>query len=174
MGKSLNKIILRGHLGQDPELKQWDNGDKSVKFSLATTETWTDKKSGDKKEKTQWHNIVVQNQHLADIASNYAKKGSFVGLEGALEYRKYEKDGISFTTAEVILSRFKGELDILTSKEEQPWSLGCDTPTPQPVSAKPYVAPVTPRQAYPNEKRAFQAPPAAAQHAPMMDDEVPF
>jgi single-strand DNA-binding protein len=114
MAGSLNKMMLIGSLGRDPESRTMQNGGKVVSFSIATSDTWNDKSSGERKEKTQWHRIAIFNEKLGEIAERYLKKGSKVYLEGALESRKYtDKDGIERETFEVVLSRFGGVLTLL-------------------------------------------------------------
>jgi single-strand DNA-binding protein len=117
MAGSVNKVILVGNLGRDPESRTMQNGGKVVSFSLATSETWNDKASGERKEKTQWHRIAIFNERLADVAEKYLKKGMKVYLEGQLESRKYtDKDGQERETTEVVLARFRGELTMLDGR----------------------------------------------------------
>ncbi|MDB5374521.1 MAG: Single-strand binding protein [Belnapia sp.] len=113
----VNKVILVGNLGRDPEARNMQNGGKVVSFSIATSETWNDKASGERKEKTQWHRIAIFNEKLGEIAEKYLKKGSKVYLEGSIETRKYtDKDGQERETTEIVLGRFKGELTLLDSR----------------------------------------------------------
>lgn len=115
---SLNKVILIGKLGKDPEQKTFSNGGIVVNFSVATSERWTDKATGEKKEKTEWHNITVWNTRLQDVATKYLSKGSNVYIEGALETRKWQdKDGNDRYTTEVVLKQYRGELVILDGKK---------------------------------------------------------
>src|ERR1700745_1374529 len=93
MAGSVNKVILIGNLGKDPEVRSFPNGGRVANFSIATSESWKDKATGERKEKTQWHNIAVKNDALVGICEKYLRKGSKVFLEGQLETRKYEKDG---------------------------------------------------------------------------------
>src|SRR3954453_1575462 len=117
MAGSVNKVILVGNLGRDPESRNMQSGDKVVSFSIATSETWNDRASGERKEKTQWHRIAIFNQKLGEIAEKYLKKGSKVYLEGSLESRKYtDKDGNERETTEVVLSKFRGELTLLDGR----------------------------------------------------------
>lgn len=114
MAGSVNKVILVGNLGRDPEVRNFQNGGKVVSFSVATSETWNDKASGEKKEKTQWHRVAIFNEKLGDIAERYLRKGSTVYLEGSLESRKFtDKDGAEREITEVVLARFRGELTLL-------------------------------------------------------------
>ena len=113
----VNKVILVGNLGKDPEMQSFSNGGSVVKFSLATSETWKDKQSGERKEKTEWHNVVIFNENLAKIAKDYLKKGSKVYLEGALQTRKWQdQSGNDKYTTEVVLQRFRGELTLLDGR----------------------------------------------------------
>jgi single-strand DNA-binding protein len=119
MAGSVNKIILVGNVGKDPEARTMQTGGKVVSFSLATSESWNDKMSGDRKEKTQWHRVVIFNEKLGEIAERYVKKGSKVYLEGQIESRKYtDKDGQEREITEVVLSRFRGELTLLDSRAD--------------------------------------------------------
>lgn len=110
----VNKVILVGNLGKDPELKSFANGGSVVRFPLATSETWRDKQSGERKEKTEWHNVAIFNENLGKIASQYLRKGSKVYLEGSLETRKWQdQQGQDRYTTEIILKAFRGELTLL-------------------------------------------------------------
>jgi single-strand DNA-binding protein len=117
MAGSVNKVILVGNLGRDPEVRNMQSGDRVVSFSIATSESWADRASGERKERTQWHRIAIFNQKLGEIAEKYLKKGSKVYLEGQLESRKYtDKDGNEREVTEVVLSRFRGELTLLDGR----------------------------------------------------------
>ena len=117
MAGSVNKVILVGNLGRDPETRTMQNGGKVVSFSLATSETWNDKASGERKEKTQWHRIAIFNERIGEVAEKYLKKGMKIYLEGQLESRKYtDKDGQERETTEVVLQRFRGELTMLDGR----------------------------------------------------------
>lgn len=117
MAGSVNKVILIGRLGRDPETRTVQNGSKTTSFSIATSETWNDKASGERKEKTQWHRIVIWNDKLGEIAERYLKKGSSVYIEGSLESRKFtDKDGAEREITEVVIGRFKGELTLMDSR----------------------------------------------------------
>lgn len=114
---SVNKVIIVGNLGKDPEIRTFPNGGRVANFSVATSESWKDKQSGERKEKTQWHNIVINNDSLVGVVEKYLKKGSKVFLEGRLETRKYTKDGRDVYTTEVVLRPYHGELTMLDGKE---------------------------------------------------------
>lgn len=113
----VNKVMLIGNVGQDPEVKATQAGGKIASFSLATTESWKDKQTGERKTNSTWHRVVVFNPNLADVVERYLKKGAKVYVEGALSYRKYtDKSGVEKSTTEIVISNFKGELSILTSE----------------------------------------------------------
>src|SRR4051794_20801527 len=117
MAGSVNKCILVGNLGRDPESRTMQSGSKVVSFSIATSESWQDRASGERKEKTQWHRIAIFNEKLGEIAEKYLKKGSKVYLEGALETRKFtDKDGNEREATEVVLQKFRGELTLLDGR----------------------------------------------------------
>ncbi len=117
MSGSVNKVILIGNLGRDPETRRTASGDPVVTFSLATTESWRDKATGERKDRTEWHNVVIFNENLGKIAEQYCKKGAKVYLEGQLQTREYtDKDGNQRKTTEVVLQRFRGELTLLDSR----------------------------------------------------------
>lgn len=118
MAGSINKVILVGNLGRDPEVRSSQDGSKVISFSLATSETWKDKVSGERKDKTEWHRIVVFNPNLAEICEKYLHKGSKVYLEGQLQTRKWQdQSGADRYTTEIVLGRFRGELVLLDSKD---------------------------------------------------------
>jgi single-strand DNA-binding protein len=112
----LNKVMLIGNLGKDPEVKTMNNGDKVANFSLATGESWKDKNTGERKEKVEWHNIVIFNQGLISVVEKFVKKGSKIYLEGQLQTRKWQKDGQDRFTTEIVLQKFRGEVTLLDSR----------------------------------------------------------
>lgn len=114
---TLNKVMLIGHLGKDPEVRTTQQGMNIVSFSVATSENWKDKATGEKREKTFWHNIVIFNEHLGDIAERFLAKGSKVYIEGKMQTRKWEKDGIDRYTTEVVLGAYDGAIVMLSRKE---------------------------------------------------------
>src|SRR5689334_25353448 len=117
MAGSVNKVILVGNLGKDPEVRRMTSGEPVVNLSVATSESWRDKASGERKEKTEWHRVVIFNENLAKVAEQYLKKGSKVYLEGQLQTRKYtDKDGSEKYSTEVVLQKFRGELVMLDSR----------------------------------------------------------
>lgn len=117
---SVNKVILVGNVGQDPEIRSTSDGREIASFSLATTESWKDKTTGEKKDKTEWHRIVVFSQGLVGIIKNYVKKGSKLYLEGQLQTRKWtDNAGVEKYTTEVVLQNFNSTLQLLDSKQAQ-------------------------------------------------------
>ena len=121
MAGSVNKVILVGNLGRDPEVRRLNNGEPVVNLSIATSETWRDKASGERKERTEWHKVVIFNENIAKIAEQYLKKGTTVYLEGQLTTRKYvDKDGAEKYQTEIVLQRYRGELTILSQGSEKP------------------------------------------------------
>jgi single-strand DNA-binding protein len=115
---SVNKVILIGNLGKDPEIRHTQAGDPIANFSIATTESWRDKASGERKDRTEWHNVVIFNDSLAKIAEQYLKKGSKVYLEGQLQSREYtDKDNVKRKVTEIVLQRFRGALTLLDKRE---------------------------------------------------------
>ncbi len=116
MAGSINKVILVGNIGNDPEIKTMQSGDRVANFSVATSESWKDKTSGERKERTEWHRVVVFNQGLMNVCENYLKKGSKVFIEGQMETRSWEKDGQKVYTTEVVLRPYRGEITMLDSK----------------------------------------------------------
>ena len=118
MAGSLNKVMLIGNLGKDPEVRSFQNGGKVCNFSIATGETWKDKNTGEKREKTDWHNIAIFNENLVRIAEQYLKKGSKVYIEGSLQTRKWQdQSGADKYTTEVVLQNFNGTLVLLDRAE---------------------------------------------------------
>ena len=120
MSGSVNKVTLVGNLGRDPEIRAMQNGDKIVQLSVATSDRWKDKNSGEQRERTEWHRVVIFNDALGRIAEQYLKKGSTVYLEGQLQTRKWtdQQSGQEKYTTEVVLQRYKGELTLLGSRPE--------------------------------------------------------
>ena len=129
MAGSLNKVLLIGRLGADPEIKQMVNGKSVARFSLATSNTWKDKNTGEKKEKTEWHRIVIFNEGLVKVVQQYVKKGAQVYVEGQLTTRKWkdEKAGLDKYSTEVILQGFNSSFKILSNKSNQIENLQDDT-----------------------------------------------
>jgi single-strand DNA-binding protein len=119
MAGSVNKVILVGNLGRDPEVRTAQDGSKIVNLNIATSESWKDRSSGERREKTEWHRVVIFNPNLADVAERFLRKGSSVYIEGALQTRKWtDQQGVEKYSTEVVIGRFKGELTLLGGRGE--------------------------------------------------------
>jgi len=117
MAGSVNKVILVGNLGADPEIRRLNSGDPVVNIRVATSETWRDKSSGERREKTEWHNVVIFNDNLAKVAEQFLKKGMKVYVEGQLQTRKWQdQQGQDRYTTEIVLQKFRGELQMLDAR----------------------------------------------------------
>ena len=115
--RSVNKVILIGNLGQDPKIRTTQDGNKVVNLSIATSESWKDRNTGERREKTEWHRVVIFNENLAQVAEQYLRRGSKVYIEGQLQTRKWtDNQGLEKYTTEVVLQRFRGELVMLDGK----------------------------------------------------------
>ena len=117
MAYSINKVTLLGNVGKDPEIKTFQNGGKVANFSLATSESWKDKTTGEKKTATDWHNVIVKNEALVGIVEKYVKKGAKLHIEGKLETRSYEKAGARHYVTEIVLYPYSGEIVLLDAKD---------------------------------------------------------
>lgn len=161
MSGSVNKVTLVGNLGRDPEVRTMSDGGIIVTLSIATSERWHDKASGEKKERTEWHKVVIFNDKIADVAERYLKKGNSVYIEGALQTRKWQdQSGVEKYSTEVVLQKFRGELVLLGGREQGAGQdQGYESPTPQPGATAARPAPSKPR---------------AASIADDLDDEIPF
>jgi single-strand DNA-binding protein len=114
MAGSVNKVIIIGNLGRDPEVRNTQSGSKIVNLSVATSETWKDRASGERREKTEWHRVVIFNEQIADLAKKYLRKGSKIYVEGQVQTRKWtDNDGIEKYTTEIVLQRYRGILNML-------------------------------------------------------------
>jgi len=119
MSGSVNKVILLGNVGKDPEVRRMTSGDPVVTLSVATSENWKDKASGERKEKSEWHRVVIFNDHIAKVAEAYVRKGSNIYLEGSLQTRKWtDKDGGEKYSTEIVLQKFNGSLVLLDGKKD--------------------------------------------------------
>ena len=118
MAGSINKVILVGNLGRDPEIRSMQDGGKIVQLSIATSESWKDRNSGERRERTEWHRVVIFNEALGNIAEQYLRKGSTVYIEGQLQTRKWGEPGQEKYTTEVVLQRYRGELTMLGSRQD--------------------------------------------------------
>ncbi len=117
MAGSVNKVILVGNLGRDPEVRTLNSGDRVASFSIATSESWRDRSTGERREKTEWHRISIFNDNLVKVAESYLRKGSKVYIEGALQTRKYtDASGVEKQATEIVLQKFRGELTMLDGR----------------------------------------------------------
>jgi single-strand DNA-binding protein len=131
MAGSVNKVILIGNLGRDPEVRRTQAGDPIVHLNMATSESWKDRESGERREKTEWHRVVIFNENLGRIAEQYLRKGSKVYIEGQLQTRKWtDQSGVEKWTTEVVLQRYRGELTMLDGRRD-----GDRPPEPEGVGA---------------------------------------
>ena len=159
MAGSVNKVILVGNLGQDPEVVSLNDGNKIVKLSVATSERWKDRNSGEQRERTEWHRVVIFNENLGRIAEQYLRKGSSVYLEGQVQTRKWQdQNGQDRYTTEIVGS----EMQMLGSRTGGSDSFDQSAPAPQPQQR--------PQQ----NQQSRQAPPPPAQNFDDFDDDIPF
>lgn len=136
---SVNKVILIGNLGKDPEVKSFQNGGRVASFSIATSESWKDKATGERKERTEWHRVSVLNDPLIGIVERFLKKGSKVFIEGRLETRKWtDKDGVEKFSTEVVLRPFRGEITMLDGAKSGNGEGPTESPRDSAVSAAVY------------------------------------
>jgi single-strand DNA-binding protein len=159
MAGSVNKVILVGNLGRDPEVRRLNSGGMVVNLRVATSESWRDKGTGERQERTEWHNVVIYNENIGKIAEQYLKKGSKVYLEGQLQTRKWQdQSGQDRYTTEVVLSRFRGELTLLDrAGDSVPADNGSDFGRARPM-----------------ENGRGNARPGGVSLAEELDDEIPF
>ncbi len=127
MAGSVNKVILIGNVGVDPEIRTMQSGDRVANLSIATSESWKDK-SGERQEKTQWHRVVIFNQNIIGVIEKYVTKGSKLYIEGQLETRTWEKDGVKQYSTEIVIKPFRGEITMLDSKTQEQTSEGAEYP----------------------------------------------
>jgi single-strand DNA-binding protein len=165
MAGSVNKVILVGNLGRDPEIRSTQDGMRIANLAVATSESWRDRVSGERKERTEWHRVVIFNERLAEIAEKYLKKGAKVYVEGALQTRKWtDNSGQERYTTEIVLTRFRGELTMLDSAR------GAGGPPMEGGYDEGYAG-----GGFGDEPRAAPAAPARAR-TPVndLDDDIPF
>ena len=176
MAGSVNKVILVGNLGKDPEVRNAQSGSKIVTFTLATSETWNDKASGERKEKTEWHRVVVFNERIADVAERFLRKGRKVFVEGSLQTRKWtDQSGQEKFTTEVVIDRFRGDLQLIDSNrggdEEGGGGYGGGSrQTGSPPRAAAVPAPGPSRGSPPGGGSGGWDAPGGSD----LDDEIPF
>ena len=164
MAGSVNKVILLGNLGRDPDVRASQDGNKIVNLSIATSERWKDRNSGEQREKTEWHRVVIFNENIARIAEQYLRKGSNVYIEGQLQTRKWtDQQGVEKYTTEIVISRFRGELTLLGGRADSQQLGGSDN-----MQSDPYQ----PSQNSPTSGQLS----GGSQLPPMndLDDDIPF
>lgn len=179
MAGSVNKVILVGNLGRDPEVRNTQDGSKIVNLALATSETWNDKASGERKEKTEWHRVVIFNDRVADVAERFLKKGAKIYVEGSLQTRKWtDQGGQERYTTEIAIDRFNGQLTMLDGRAggdsggyagggmSEP-AMGGSAPTRERAPAAARPAPAA-------RGAAGGAPSWDAPRGGDLDDEIPF
>ena len=171
MAGSVNKVILVGNLGKDPESRSLQNGSKVVNLTLATSDTWNDKASGERKERTEWHRVVIFNDRLADVAERFLRKGRKVYVEGSLQTRKWtDQQGQERYTTEVVVDRFRGELTLLDSNRD-----GGDVPSFGDEGGGSQSRSSASRERAPAGGRSSGAPSwDAPRGGGDLDDEIPF
>lgn len=162
MAGSLNKVTLIGNLGADPEIRTMNSGDRVVNLSVATSDSWTDRNSGERKTQTEWHRVVVFNQNLVNVLEKYTQKGSKLYIEGELKTRKWQdQSGQDKYTTEIVLRPYRGELVLLDRREQGDFAPANDFVSNQPAddALAAAAAPLTS---------------TASNTAPDFDDEIPF
>jgi single-strand DNA-binding protein len=170
MAGSVNKVILVGNLGKDPEVRTTQNGSKVVNLTLATSENWTDKASGERKERTEWHRVVIFNDRIGEVAERYLRKGRKVYVEGALQTRKWtDQGGQERYTTEVVLGQFRGELVLIDSQRGEEGGTGEGG-----GGGYQQRAPAQRPAAVAGAARGAGAPAWEAPKGGDLDDEIPF
>lgn len=155
---SVNKVTLVGNIGKDPKVSTLNSGDKVVSFALATSESWKDKTTGERREKTEWHNIVVFNENIGRVIEQYCKKGTKIYIEGQLQTRKYtDNSGVEKYITEIVLQRYRGELVLLDSRNGGDASLSGDE-----------------RSTFPRSSSAEKSPALGEGSREPFDDDIPF
>jgi len=169
MAGSVNKVILVGNLGKDPEVRTTQDGQKIVNLTLATSETWNDRQSGERKERTEWHRVVIFNDRVGEVAEKFLRKGRKVFVEGSLQTRKWtDQSGQERYTTEVVISRFRGDLVLLDSNR------GEDSGMAEGGGGGGYRSDRAPAQRSPAGAARSSAPSWDAPKGGDLDDEIPF
>jgi len=167
MSGSVNKVTLIGNLGRDPEIRRLNSGEQIANLRIATAENWRDKATGERKERTEWHSVVIFNENLAKIAEQYLKKGSKVYIEGQLQTRKYtDQSGVEKYSTEIVLQRYRGELTLLDSRGSGGGAVASDGGRDYAGSDFGSSGPMERRPAAPSGGGKFSSS--------EMDDEIPF
>jgi single-strand DNA-binding protein len=164
---SVNKVILVGNLGKDPEVRRLNSGDPVVSLRIATSESWRDKATGERRERTEWHDVVIFNENLGRVAEQYLKKGSKIYVEGQLQNREWQdQQGNKRRSTEVVLQRFRGELTILDSRGGGPG--GGEEMGEEGRGSGQFA------RSSPMERRLAPAEEGAGKYASELDDDIPF
>ena len=172
MAGSVNKVILVGNLGKDPEVRSTQDGSKIVNLAVATSETWNDRASGERKERTEWHRVVIFNDRIADVAEKYLKKGAKVYIEGALQTRKWtDNAGVEKYTTEIVIGKFRGELTMLSGRGEEG---GMGEGGGGGYAPRERAAPTQARNASAGAGRGAGGPSWDSPKGGDLDDEIPF
>ena len=178
MAGSVNKVILVGNLGRDPEVRNTQDGAKIVNLALATSETWNDRASGERKERTEWHRVVIFNDRAADFAERYLKKGAKIYVEGALQTRKWtDQGGQERYTTEIVIGRFNGVLTSLDGRsgaDSSGYAGGMAEPAMGAGGGAPPARERAPAAARPAAGARAGAPSWDAPRGGDLDDEIPF
>ncbi|MDI2113394.1 single-stranded DNA-binding protein [Commensalibacter nepenthis] len=171
MAGSVNKVILVGNLGKDPDVRTTQMGTKVVNLTLATSDTWNDRQTGERKENTEWHRVVIFNERLADVAEKYLRKGRKVFIEGQLKTRKWtDQQGMERYTTEVVVDRFRGELVLLDSNR----SGGDDMGYEYGSSTTPMAPASRPAMSSPSQNKSGGGWDSSMPGNNDLDDEIPF
>lgn len=170
MARGVNKVILVGTCGQDPEVRYLPNGNAVTNLSLATSEQWTDKQTGQKVEKTEWHRVSMFGK-VAEIAGEYLRKGSQVYIEGKLQTREWEKDGIKRYTTEIIVD-MQGTMQLLGGRPQGDQGLGMGNSAPRPQQSRPQPSQAPQRESRPAPQQSSPQP--AQNFDDSFDDDIPF
>jgi single-strand DNA-binding protein len=172
MAGSVNKVILVGNLGRDPEIRNTQDGSKIVNLALATSETWNDRQSGERKEKTEWHRVVIFNDRVADVAEKYLKKGAKIYVEGSLQTRKWtDQGGQERYSTEVVIGRFNGQLTMLDGRSGGDSGGYAEPPMGGAAPARERAPAARPAAA---ARSGGGAPSWDAPRGGDLDDEIPF
>lgn len=164
MAGSLNKVQLIGNLGQDPEVRHTQDGRKVASFSVATTESWRDKLTNERKDRTEWHRVAIFNEKLCDVVERYLKKGSKIYLEGQLQTRKWsDQNGQERYTTEIVLQQYRGELTMLDNRKD-----GSDEHFSDSYTSSSSTGMASPSQSSQPQSFSMSGPEA------QLDDEIPF
>jgi single-strand DNA-binding protein len=175
MAGSVNKVILVGNLGRDPEIRNTQDGSKIVNLALATSETWNDRQSGERKEKTEWHRVVIFNDRVAEVAEKYLKKGAKIYVEGSLQTRKWtDQSGQERYSTEIVIGRFNGQLTMLDGRSGGDAGAYAGGMAEPPMGGSPPARERAPARPAAAARSGGGAPSWDAPRGGDLDDEIPF